>query len=119
MANRERGPSLPTSPYNNRDGGRERQPLSLPLYCNSCLLLSSADGQMNFSLKNIPFPSEAEFILSLTDKMIDFIQKIRWKTLSYYRDEKQRKKFQLKYQILDKFEEDLFKQVKENQILFY
>ena len=46
MANREWCPSMPISPCNNREGGRERQPLSLLLSCDSGLLLSSADGQM-------------------------------------------------------------------------
>ena len=38
----------------------------------------------NFSLKNIPFPSEYQFILSLTDKVVDFIYRIRLKTLYFY-----------------------------------
>ena len=33
----------------------------------------------NFSMKSIPFPSEDQFILSLTDKIIVFIKIIRRK----------------------------------------
>ena len=32
-----------------------------------------------YSLKNIPFPKKHDFVLSLTDKIVDFIKRIRWK----------------------------------------
>ena len=32
-----------------------------------------------YSLKNIPFPGKHDFVLSLTDKIVDFIQRMRWK----------------------------------------
>ena len=38
----------------------------------------------NFSMKNIPFLSEGQFILSLADKIVDFIKRIRWKIFLFY-----------------------------------
>ena len=32
-----------------------------------------------YSLKNIPFPGKHEFVLSLMDKIVDFIKRMRWK----------------------------------------
>ena len=34
-------------------------------------------------MKNIPFPGKHEFILSLTDKIVEFIKRMRWKTHFY------------------------------------
>ena len=38
----------------------------------------------NFSLQNIPFPSECQVVLFFTDKIADFIKRIRWITFFFY-----------------------------------
>ena len=37
-----------------------------------------------YSLKNIPFPGKHEFILCLTDKIVEFIKRMRWKSPFYF-----------------------------------
>ena len=32
-----------------------------------------------YSLKKIPFPGKHDFVLSLTDKIVEFIKRMRWK----------------------------------------
>ena len=37
-----------------------------------------------YSMENIPFPGKYVFILSLTDKIIEFIKRMWWKTHFYF-----------------------------------
>ncbi len=76
----------------------------------------------NFSMKNIPFPSECQFVLSLTDRIVDFIKRIWWKTFFFYNpgmeDNEQKYNFKsLKIppnkKMLEQFEDNLFKFVKK------
>ena len=73
-----------------------------------------------YSLKNMPFPGEHEFILSLTDKIGEFIKKMQWKIHFYLNPSDSQKEQRpggrkLKSQRtptsnrkLDQFEDDLF-----------
>ena len=38
---------------------------------------------LEYFLKNIQFPGKHEFILSLTDKIVEFIKRMRWRTHFY------------------------------------
>ena len=70
-------------------------------------------------MKNITFPSENQFLLSLTDKIVDFIKKIQWKTFFFYNTgmkDKQKSKFKSlnippSKKMLEQFEENLLKLV--------
>ena len=63
------------------------------------------------------FSHESQFILSVTDKLVDFIKRNRWKTFFYNPgmvDNEQtfvRKSLNIPYsnKMLEQFEEDLFK----------
>ena len=76
-------------------------------------------------MKNIPFPSESQFVLSFTVKIVDFIKRIRWKTFFFYNpgmtDNEQKYnskalKIPSNYKMLEQFEHDIFELVKKNQI---
>ncbi len=77
-----------------------------------------------YSLKNIPFPSYHGFRSALTEKMVDFIKRLRWKAFYYLdscenTDDVKKDVYNLKSQntppnnrLLDSFETDLFKLIK-------
>ena len=72
-------------------------------------------------MKNIPFPSKSQYVLSLIDKIVNFIKRIQWKTFFYNpRMEDNEQKYNFKSlkippnnKMLMQFEEDLFKLVKK------
>ena len=77
-----------------------------------------------YSLKNIPFPSYHVFRLALTEKIVDFVKRLRWKAFFYLdscknTDDIKKDVCNLKSQntppnnrLLDLFETDLFKLIK-------
>ena len=77
-----------------------------------------------YSLKNIPFPSYHVFQLALTEKIVDFVKRLRWKAFFYLdscknTDDVKKDVYNLKSQntppnnrLLDSFETDLFKLIK-------
>ena len=77
----------------------------------------------DYSLKNIPYPTLQSYTLDLTEKIIDVIKRIRWKTHFFlHPPEEHHKKetFNLKTQntpptnpLLDPFEEDLLRLVRK------
>ena len=77
-----------------------------------------------YSPKNIPFPSYHVFRLALTEKIVDFVKRLRWKAFFYLdscknTDDVKKDVYNLKSQNtppnnrrLDSFETDLFKLIK-------
>ena len=77
-----------------------------------------------YSLKNIPYPSYHVFRLALTEKIVDFIKRIRWKDFFNLdscesNDYDKKEVYNLKSQntppnnrLIDPFETDLFKLIK-------
>ena len=78
-----------------------------------------------YSLKNIPYPSHHAFQLALTEKIEDFIKRLRWRTLFYLEPQEdnnctKKEVYNLKSQntpptnrLLDPFEADLFRLIKK------
>ena len=77
-----------------------------------------------YLLKNIPYPSYHVFRLALTEKIVDFVKRLRWKAFFYLdscesNDYDKKEVYNLKSQntppntrLLDPFETDLFKLIK-------
>ena len=77
-----------------------------------------------YSLKNIPYPSYHVFRSALTEKMVDFVKRQRWKAFFYLdscenTDYVKKEVYNLKSQntppnnrLLDSFETDFFKLIK-------
>ena len=77
-----------------------------------------------YSLKNIPYPSYHVFRLALTEKIVDFVKRLRWKAFFYLNscennDYVKKEVYNLKSQntppnnrLQDSFETDLFKLIK-------
>ncbi len=78
-----------------------------------------------YSLKNIPYPSHHAFQLAPTEKIEDFIKRLRWRTLFYLEPQEdnncaKKEVYNLKSQntppnnrLLDHFEADLFGLIKK------
>ena len=78
-----------------------------------------------YSLKNIPYPSHHAFQLALTEKIEDFIKRLRWRTLFYLEPQEdnncaKKEVYNLKSQntlpnnrLLDPFEADMFGLIKK------
>ena len=78
-----------------------------------------------YSLKNIPYPSLHVFQLALTEKIVDFVKRLRWKAFFYLdscedNDYDKKEVYNLKSQntlpnkkLLDPFETDLFKLIRK------
>ena len=96
---------------------------------NLKIIRNPANSEMDkytpeYSLKNIPFPSYHVFQLALTEKIVDFVKRLRWKAFFYLdscknTDDVKKDVYNLKSQntppnnrLLDSFETDLFKLIK-------
>ena len=96
---------------------------------NLKIIRNPANSEMDkytpeYSLKNIPFPSYHVFQLALTEKIVDFVKRLRWKAFFYLdscknTDDVKKNVYNLKSpntppnnRLLDSFETDLFKLIK-------
>ena len=96
---------------------------------NLKIIRNPANSEMDkytpeYSLKNIPFPSYHVFQLALTEKIVDFVKRLRWKAFFYLdscknTDDVKKDVYNLKSpntppnnRLLDSFETDLFKLIK-------